>query len=68
MTSQARPTGLATSVMNPKGILLFVACLPQFVSSDAGNVPAQLLVIGVVFIASVGLENSLVSHPVMSVP
>jgi threonine/homoserine/homoserine lactone efflux protein len=42
-------TGMATSVMNPKGILLFLAYLPQFVSQEAGPVPAQLLVVGTLF-------------------
>ncbi len=42
-------TGMATSVMNPKGILLFFAYLPQFVSPDAGSVPMQLLIVGTLF-------------------
>jgi threonine/homoserine/homoserine lactone efflux protein len=48
-------TGMATSVMNPKGILLFFAYFPQFVSPAAGNVTQQLFVIGTVFTVMCGL-------------
>jgi len=48
-------TGVATSVMNPKGILLFVSYFPQFVLPEAGNVTGQLLVIGTLFTVMCGL-------------
>lgn len=48
-------TGMATSVLNPKGILLFLAYLPQFVVSDAGNVPIQLMTVGMLFTIMCGL-------------
>jgi threonine/homoserine/homoserine lactone efflux protein len=48
-------TGMATSVLNPKGILLFFAYLPQFVVPDAGNVTIQLLTIGLSFTSMCGL-------------
>lgn len=48
-------TGMATSVMNPKGILLFFAYFPQFVVPAAGNVTGQLLVIGALFTGMCGL-------------
>jgi threonine/homoserine/homoserine lactone efflux protein len=48
-------TGMATSVMNPKGILLFFAYFPQFVVPEAGNVTAQLFLIGTLFTAMCGL-------------
>jgi threonine/homoserine/homoserine lactone efflux protein len=48
-------TGMATSVLNPKGILLFFAYFPQFVSPQAGNVPQQLLFIGILFTVLCGL-------------
>jgi threonine/homoserine/homoserine lactone efflux protein len=48
-------TGMATSVMNPKGILLFFAYLPQFVAADAGSVPLQLLIIGMSFTVLCGV-------------
>jgi threonine/homoserine/homoserine lactone efflux protein len=48
-------TGVATSVMNPKGILLFFSYFPQFVAPAAGNVTGQLFVIGTLFTVMCGL-------------
>lgn len=41
--------GMTTSILNPKGILLFLAYFPQFVTQGAGSVAPQLLVIGALF-------------------
>ena len=51
-------TGVATSVMNPKGILLFFSYFPQFVVPEAGNVMVQLFVIGTLFTMMCGLVYS----------
>jgi threonine/homoserine/homoserine lactone efflux protein len=48
-------TGMTTSVLNPKGILLFLSYLPQFVAPDAGNAPIQLLAVGILFTMMCGL-------------
>jgi threonine/homoserine/homoserine lactone efflux protein len=40
--------GFVVGVSNPKGILIFTAVLPQFVTPSAGNIPAQLLVLGLI--------------------
>ena len=48
-------TGVATSVMNPKGILLFFSYFPQFVVPEAGNVSGQLFVIGALFTVMCGI-------------
>jgi threonine/homoserine/homoserine lactone efflux protein len=34
-------TGMTTSLLNPKGLLLFFASLPLFVDTQAGDVPRQ---------------------------
>lgn len=41
--------GFLVGVFNPKTIVFFVAVLPQFVSYEAGAIPAQLAVLGLIF-------------------
>ena len=43
--------GLIVGVTNPKTFILFGAILPQFVNRDAGNVPAQMLLLAIVSVA-----------------
>jgi threonine/homoserine/homoserine lactone efflux protein len=41
--------GILTSMLNPKGILVFAALLPQFVNSHLGDVPLQMTAFGLTF-------------------
>lgn len=41
--------GFAVGVANPKTIVFFAAVLPQFVDRAQGHVPAQMLLLGLVF-------------------
>ncbi|GGW63845.1 lysine transporter LysE [Streptomyces lucensis JCM 4490] len=41
--------GFAVGVANPKTIVFFAAVLPQFVDRGQGHVPAQMLLLGLVF-------------------
>lgn len=41
--------GVMVGVSNPKTVVFMAAILPQFVTPSAGNVPAQILVLGLVF-------------------
>lgn len=42
---------IVVGVSNPKTIVFFIAVLPQFVAPEVGAVPAQLLLLGGVFLA-----------------
>lgn len=44
------PEGFVVGLTNPKTIVFLLAMLPQFVARDAGAVPAQMLVLGAVFV------------------
>ena len=41
--------GFAVGVANPKTTVFFAAVLPQFVNRQAGDVPGQLMLLGLVF-------------------
>jgi threonine/homoserine/homoserine lactone efflux protein len=41
--------GFAVGATNPKTIVFFAAVLPQFVDREQGHVPAQMLLLGLVF-------------------
>jgi threonine/homoserine/homoserine lactone efflux protein len=43
--------GWTVGVTNPKTVVFLAAILPQFVDRAAGNIPAQILVLGAVFAA-----------------
>jgi threonine/homoserine/homoserine lactone efflux protein len=43
--------GLTVGVTNPKTVVFLTAILPQFVARATGHVPAQMLVLGLVFAA-----------------
>jgi Putative threonine efflux protein len=47
--------GFIVGVTNPKSIVFFVAVLPQFVNFQAGAIPLQMMVLGLVFVL-VGLS------------
>jgi threonine/homoserine/homoserine lactone efflux protein len=42
--------GFLVGVANPKTAVFFAAVLPQFVNRSAGNVPAQMLLLGFLFV------------------
>lgn len=43
--------GFFVGISNPKTIVFFVAVLPQFVSYEAGAIPLQLALLGMIFFA-----------------
>ena len=50
--------GIVVGMSNPKAIVFFAAVLPQFVDRQAGDVPAQMLLLGATFVAIAGLCDS----------
>ena len=54
--------GMGTSGINPKGLLFYVALIPQFVSADAAlPVPVQSGLLGMTFVALAGLVYTVVA-------
>ena len=50
--------GFIVGVTNPKSIVFLVAILPQFVDSSRGAVPAQLIVLGLIFVLIALISDS----------
>jgi threonine/homoserine/homoserine lactone efflux protein len=42
--------GFVVGATNPKSLVFFAAILPQFVATASGHVPAQLMLLGLVFV------------------
>jgi threonine/homoserine/homoserine lactone efflux protein len=51
--------GFVINLLNPKTALFFFAFLPQFVNPNRGNVTTQTLLLGVIFVATALITDSL---------
>ena len=51
--------GFTVGVTNPKTVVFLAAILPQFVTRSSGNVPAQILLLGLIFAVIAVASDSL---------
>lgn len=50
--------GFLVGATNPKSVVFFAAVLPQFVNRGAGHVPAQMLLLGAVWLVIAAVSDS----------
>ncbi len=51
--------GFAVNILDPKTALFFFAFLPQFVNPERGNVTAQTLLLGAIFVGMAIITDSM---------